>query len=301
MNDLTLPLQGVFTALITPFNTDGTVDYHALQALVEWQISQGIQGLVPVGTTGESPTLNHEEHLKVIQTVVEQTNNRVPVIAGTGANSTAEAIELTSKAREIGVQASLQVCPYYNKPNQEGIYQHFIAIAESSTLPIIVYNIPGRTSVAIELSTLIKLAQHKLVIGIKEATGHIKNTIDLVHANTETSILSGDDNIALSIIAQGGHGLISVASNIIPAEMSSLISLSLQGEFQEARTLYYKYLPLFKALFSDTNPIPVKYLASKMKLCQEIYRLPLCATSDEIKTILDNIYTQYSFSPIIPT
>lgn len=283
----TIELRGVYTALITPFNQDGTVDFVALKDLVEWQINEGIDGLVPMGTTGESPTVNHDEHCKIIQTVIEQTNGRVPIIAGTGSNSTQESIDLSKKAKSLGATACLQVTPYYNKPSQEGLYRHFITIAEESELPQLLYNIPGRTSKLIELDTMLRLFQHPLVLGVKEATGNIDYTINLIEKNQEVSVLSGDDSLVLSLIAQGGHGVVSVLSNIAPKKVVEMTHCLLQNDIAKGRELFYTLYPLMKAMFIDTNPIPIKYVATKIGLCKEVYRLPLCELNSKHKTYID--------------
>ncbi len=274
-------LQGTFTALITPFHEDGSLDEVALRNLVDQQIENGITGLVPVGTTGESPTLSHQEHSKVIRIVVEQTNKRVPVIAGTGSNSTQEAIELTLAAKELGADASLQVAPYYNKPSQEGCIQHFTAIADQAQLPLILYNIPGRTGKNIEIDTIVHLSEHPMVVGVKEATGNITQAVDIMKKVTKQnfSVLSGDDALTLGMMVHGGHGLISVTSNVLPQHMASLTALSLAGDFVSARKLFFTLLPFFHATFIDTNPIPIKYAASVLGICKETYRLPLCPLS----------------------
>jgi 4-hydroxy-tetrahydrodipicolinate synthase len=269
--------KGVYTALITPFNKDGSLDAEALKDLVEFQIAEGISGLVPVGTTGESPTVSHEENVKVVQIVVEQAKKRVPVIAGTGSNSTAEAIAMTERAKQIGADATLQVTPYYNKPSQEGIYRHFTTIADAAGLPMIIYNIAGRTAKNIDNDTMLRLAAHPKIIAVKEASGDLAQVMDLYRRKpADFDILSGDDNLGLPIIALGGTGIISVASNIIPGKMEKLVKLCLEGNLRLARELHYELLPFFKTLFIETNPIPVKYAASLLGKCKEVYRLPMC-------------------------
>ncbi|MEK6809010.1 MAG: 4-hydroxy-tetrahydrodipicolinate synthase [Nanoarchaeota archaeon] len=269
--------KGVFTALITPFEEDGSIDESALERLVEFQIKNKVDGLVPCGTTGESPTLNHEEHKKVIDLVIEFANGRVPVIAGTGSNSTNEALSLTMHAKESGANASLQVVPYYNKPTQEGFYRHFKKIADEIDLPMIIYNIPGRTGANIETSTLMRLANHKNIIGLKEASGSLPQMMDVLAQKPENfCVLSGDDNLTLPLISVGGVGVISVVSNLIPKEMSEFVHYSLDGDLEKARNLHYKLLPLFKAIFIETNPIPIKSAMAMRGLCKEVYRLPLC-------------------------
>ncbi len=283
-------LKGVFTALVTPFNEDGSVDETSLRQLVDFQIDNGISGLVPVGTTGESPTLNHQEHDRVIEIVIEQTSGRVPVIAGTGSNSTAEAIRLTKHAKGAGADYSLQVAPYYNKPSQEGFYRHFMEIADAVDIPMIVYNIPGRSGKNIENSTMLKLAEHPNIVGVKEASGSIPQVMDLAHKKPDDfTILSGDDNLGLPIIACGGSGIISVASNIIPKEMEELVRTANAGNFEHAREIHYELFPFFKAMFIDTNPVPVKYGCFLKGMMKEVYRLPLCEMSEEHKKILKDI------------
>lgn len=282
---------GVYTALITPFNKDGSIDYGALKDLVEFQIQEGITGLVPVGTTGESPTVSHEENLKIIEEVVKQAAGRVPVIAGTGSNCTQEAIDMTKKAKDLGADASLQVAPYYNKPNQEGFYQHFSTIADNCQLPIVVYNIPGRTGKNIETQTILKLAKHPQIVAVKEASGDINQIMDIIaNAPKDFTILSGDDNITYPFIALGGHGVISVASNLIPGTMARFVAAALKGDTETARKEHYRLLPLFKTMFIDTNPIPVKYAMTLLKnlKIEETYRLPLCPMSKEKKQTLKN-------------
>jgi 4-hydroxy-tetrahydrodipicolinate synthase len=282
--------KGVYTALITPFNKDGSIDAEALKDLVEFQISEGISGLVPVGTTGESPTVSHDENVKVVQIVVEQAKKRVPVIAGTGSNSTQEAITMTVRAKDIGADATLQVTPYYNKPSQEGIYRHFTAIADAAGLPMIIYNIAGRTAKNIENDTMLRLAKHPKIAAVKEASGDLAQVMDLWRRKpADFDILSGDDNLGLPIIALGGTGIISVASNIIPAKMERLVKLCLEGKMAEARELHYELLPFFKTLFVETNPIPVKYAASLLGKCTGAYRLPMCEMDDAKKAAMKKV------------
>ncbi|MBI9102359.1 MAG: 4-hydroxy-tetrahydrodipicolinate synthase [Spirochaetales bacterium] len=285
-----MKLQGVFTALLTPFNTDGSVDEKALRDLVETQIAKGISGLVPVGTTGESPTLTHDEHHRVIEIVIEQANKRVPIIAGTGSNATAEAVDLTKNAKKAGADYSLQVAPYYNKPSQEGFYRHFAAVADQADLPLIIYNIPGRTGKNIENATMFRLAEHPNIVGVKEASGNINQMMDVINGTPDDfSVLSGDDGMGLPMIACGGDGIVSVASNLIPDRMEALVKAALEGNIDLARKLHYELAPLFKSMFIDTNPVPVKYAMAKMGAMAEIYRLPLCAMSEENKAIVDSV------------
>ncbi len=282
--------EGVYTALITPFAADGSVDEDSLRALVDAQIAGGVEGLVPVGTTGESPTVTHEENIRIIQIVCEQAGGRVPVIAGTGSNSTAEAIDMTKRARDVGANATLQVSPYYNKPSQEGLRRHFTAVAEEGELPVVIYNIPGRTGKNIENDTMIQLAAHPNIVGVKEASGSMSQVMELIHAKPDDfCVLAGDDNLSFPITMLGGSGVISVASNIIPNRMSSLIGTALAGNAKEAREQFYVLLPLFRSMFLDTNPIPVKYAMASLGYCREVYRLPMCELSDDNKRTIDGV------------
>ncbi len=273
--------SGAFTALVTPFR-NGEVDEEALEALVEFQIQQGINGLVPCGTTGESPTLSEEEDRLVIEAVVRVAAGRVPVVAGTGSNSTDMAIKYTRMAEEAGADGSLQVAPYYNKPTQEGLYRHFATIAESTSLPLILYNIPGRTSVEISAATLARLAEVPNIVGVKESTLSMNMASDIRHlTGEEFVILSGDDPMTLPVMALGGNGVISVASNVAPGAVSEMVAALNSGDFLRGRELHYRLLPLFRALFLETNPIPVKAAASLLGLCSDEVRLPLVPMSGE--------------------
>jgi len=276
-----MTLHGTFTALVTPFNTDGSIDYGALRDLINWQIASGVEGIVPVGTTGESPTLEMAEHLKVIETMIETAANRVTIIAGTGANSTAEALELTHAAKQLGADATLQVTPYYNKPNAEGLYRHFSAVAELG-LPVVLYNVPGRAGKEIPLETVLRLSSNPQIIAIKEAAGSVDRVSAIRHA-CELTILSGDDSLTLPMMSIGASGVISVASNVIPAEMSNMVRLARMDKFAEAAELHRFYYPLFRDLFIDTNPIPVKAALALMGRIQLTYRLPLCEPSEKIR------------------
>ncbi len=279
--------QGVYTALITPFTTSGKVDEQALQALVEEQIGFGISGLVPMGTTGESPTLTPDEHSHVIERVVAWTKGRVPVIAGTGSNSTEEAIELTQRAQEAGANASLQVVPYYNKPNQEGLLRHFETIAEKTNLPILIYNIAGRTSRNLETETLIRLAQHPRIVGVKEASGDVSQMMEVLARRPQGfSVLSGDDNLAFPLMALGGDGVISVASHVVGRELLSMVDACQKGQWDKARQIHFSLLPVFKAMFIDTNPIPVKTALALQGKVQEIFRLPMTPLDADKKEVL---------------
>lgn len=274
--------QGCGTALITPFQSDGSLDSEALRRLVRWQIEQGIDFLVPGGTTGESPTLSREEHLRVVAVTLEEARRgrRVPVLAGAGGNNTAGVIALAREIERLGAEGILSVAPYYNKPTQEGLYQHYAAIAAAVRLPVVLYNVPGRTSSNIEPATVARLAEIGNIVGIKEASGSITQMAEVLAAvPPEFLVLSGDDALALPLAALGGHGVVSVASNEIPGAMTELIRLALAGDFASARRLHFRYWALFTANFVESNPIPVKAALAKMGFCQEIYRLPLVPLS----------------------
>ncbi|TVQ27076.1 MAG: 4-hydroxy-tetrahydrodipicolinate synthase [Spirochaetaceae bacterium] len=285
--------EGISTALVTPFKADSSIDEERLREHVERQIAAGVSGLVPVGTTGESPTVSHEENIRIIAITADQAAGRVPVIAGTGSNSTAEAVDMTRKAMDVGANATLQVSPYYNKPSQEGLYRHFSKVADEGGLPVIVYNIPGRTGRNIETETLIRLSAHDMIVAVKEASGNIGQVMDVIRARPDGfDVLAGDDNLALPIMLLGGDGVISVASNIIPSEMQKMVNLLRSGDVDEARLLHYHLLPLFKAMFIDTNPIPVKYVLSYLGYIDEVYRLPMCELSDDNKRVIEGVLDQ---------
>jgi 4-hydroxy-tetrahydrodipicolinate synthase len=267
---------GTGTALVTPFRTDGSLDEVALRALIKRQIDAGIDFLVPCGTTGESPTLTHAEHLRIVEIAVEEGMGKVPVLAGAGGYNTGEVIALARELAALGVDGILSVTPYYNKPTQEGLYQHYRAIAEAISLPIILYSVQGRTGVNIEPMTVKRLAQIENIIGIKEASGNISQMAAILNAVPDDFIvLSGDDAIALPLVALGGRGVISVVSNEIPAEMSQLTRLALQGDFAGAREIQRRYHPLMEVNFVESNPIPVKAALAEMGLLEPVWRLPL--------------------------
>lgn len=270
--------RGVYTALITPFTDIGTVDYQALERIVENQIEAGIDGLVPCGTTGESPTLSHEEHDRVIAQTIKYAKGRVPVIAGTGSNATTEAIRLSQHAEDAGADALLLVNPYYNKPTQKGLYLHFRAIAESVRIPCILYNIKGRTGVNLETETLSSLERDcSNIVAVKEASGSLEQMGNVIETTSSGfSVLSGDDNLALNLIRMGGDGVISVASNLFPREMERMIHSALEGNWDESERIEAVLSPLFSALFIETNPIPVKTAMARMGWCRESFRLPMC-------------------------
>lgn len=282
-----MTLKGAHTAIVTPFNADESVDYGQLRALIEFQIENGIDGIVPVGTTGESPTLNNQEHMKVIEETVACVNGRVKVIAGTGANSTAEAVELTAQAKALGIDATLQVTPYYNKPSQEGLYRHFSTVADLG-VPVVLYNVPGRASREIAIETVARLAAHPSVVSVKEAGGdvsRVKQTLDAC----DIEVLSGDDGLALPMMRDGAVGLISVASNVVPGVVASLVHEALDGRWDDAQQIHDRYLPLFEAMFIDTNPIPVKAALAMMGKTEEVYRLPLCSMEETLKQDLRDV------------
>ena len=280
--------QGAYTALITPFGRDGAVDYGRLRELVEFQIAGGIDGLVPVGTTGESPTLDVDEHLEVIRVVVETAARRVKVVAGTGANSTAEALELTKRAADLGVDGTLQVTPYYNKPTQAGLVRHFSAVADLG-LPVVLYNVPGRAGCEIAVATVAELAKHPHVVAVKEAAGSV-DRVSRLKAACEIDVFSGDDPLTLPMMSVGACGVISVASNVAPKAVADLVHAAAAGRWDEARALHYKYYALFNDVFIETNPIPIKAAMEMAGLGPAVYRLPLCemapANRDKLRATL---------------
>jgi 4-hydroxy-tetrahydrodipicolinate synthase len=272
--------KGAIVAIVTPFKK-GKVDEAALRKLIEFQIKNGTDGIVPCGTTGESSTLSHEEHDRVIEIAIDAVNKRVPVIAGTGSNSTAEAIRLTRHAHQAGADGALMVAPYYNRPTQEGLYQHYKAVAEAVPIPIIVYNIPGRTGVNINPDTLARLARIKNIVGVKEASGSIKQMSDVISlCGPNFDVLSGDDLFTLPLMAMGGHGVISVIANVAPADMAGLVDAFAAGDLKKAQALHFKMSGLIEALFIETNPTPVKAALSLMKKISYEVRLPLYKLSD---------------------
>ena len=289
-----MQVRGCGTALVTPFQQDGSVDDAALRNLVTWQIVSGIDFLVPCGTTGETPTLSHDEWLHVIDTTIEVAGGRVPIVAGATSNSTHEAIE---KAKEIatrpGVDAILTASPYYNKPTQEGQYRHFKAIAEAVEKPLILYNVPGRTGANIEPATLVRLSEIPNILGVKEASGNIAQIAEVCHAVPEHFLVfSGDDAITLPVIALGGIGIISVASNEIPHEMAELTRAALNNDWTAARALQKKYLPLMQANFIESNPLPVKAALAMMGKIDEVYRLPLLPMRRDTRSKLQRVVTE---------
>jgi 4-hydroxy-tetrahydrodipicolinate synthase len=285
--------EGTHTALITPFS-QGAVDEDALRAMVERQIEAGVNGLVPCGSTGESATLSHLEHRQVVEIVIEAVAGRVPVIAGTGSNSTREAIELTRHAKEAGADGALLLSPYYNKPTQEGIYAHYHAVATEVALPQLVYNIPGRTASNILPETLARLARLDHVVGVKEACGDLEQMTHLIaRCPADFCVLSGDDALTLPLMAIGGKGVISTSSNIAPAQLVELVQAFAAGDVTRARKLHYQLLPLFDVLFCETNPIPVKAAAAELGWCQGEIRLPLTPITEpnreRLKVVLKDL------------
>jgi 4-hydroxy-tetrahydrodipicolinate synthase len=291
--------SGTFTALVTPFRND-EVDVEALENMVEFQIQHGVSGLVPCGTTGETPAMSEAEDRVVVETVVRVANGRVPVVAGTGSNSTDMAIKYTRMAQEVGADGSLQVAPYYNKPTQEGLFRHFAAIAESTDLPLMLYNIPGRTSVTISAETMARLAEIPNIVGVKDSTLSMNMISDVISlCGEEFDVLSGDDPMTLPLISLGGVGVISVASNVAPGAVSDMVKALLEGDWERGRELHYELLPLFRALFIETNPIPVKTAASLLGLCSDEMRLPLIPMSGENLRLLQE--TMDRSAHLLPT
>ena len=275
-------IQGSMVALVTPMNADNSLDWASLHKLVDWHLEQGTHAIVAVGTTGESPTLNVDEHLAVIKKVVDQVNGRIPVIAGTGANSTSEAVELTQAAKDLGADACLLVTPYYNKPTQEGLFLHHAHIAQAVAIPQFLYNVPGRTGVDMKPETVLRLAQVPNIIGIKEATGDLARAKLLIEqAPSSFAIVSGDDETAVDLILLGGKGDISVTANVVPAAIARMCELALAGNAEEARAINNRLLPLHTAMFVESNPIPVKWAVEQLGLIQSGIRLPLTRLSEQ--------------------
>lgn len=285
---------GVLTAIVTPFTADGSaVDYDALGRLVEEQIAAGVNGLVPCGTTGESPTVTHAENKEIVRFVVKQATGRVSVVAGTGSNSLAEAMDMTRDAHANGADGALIVCPYYNKPTQEGIYRHY---AELNTIgiPIIVYNIQGRAGVNIATDTLVRLAELPNIVAVKEASGNIAQMMEVIQRTPDDfTVLCGDDGLTFSLSCLGGDGVISVASHLVPQQIVQMLQLIKENKIEEARALHYQYLRIFNDIFIETNPIPVKTAMSMMGKCNEVFRLPLCEMRPENRQKLQQLLTDY--------
>jgi len=289
-----MELKGIFTALVTPFK-DYELDEEGLKRIVESQLAGGVDGLVPCGSTGEASTLSYEEHERVIELTIKYANGKVPIIAGTGSNSTEEAIELTKSAKQIGADACLLTTPYYNKPTQEGLYRHYRKIAESVDIPLILYNIPGRTGVNMTPETIKRLADIPSIIGIKEASGSLVQIAEIYRlTNGKFIILSGDDNLFLPMMSAGAVGVISVASNIIPKEMQALFkAFMIERDIFKARDINTRLMPLFQSLFIETNPIPIKECLYFMGMIEEEFRLPMCPASDTTKATLRKVLEEY--------
>lgn len=287
MNVPSAPIQGSIVALVTPMHDDGSVDYGALRRLIDWHVAEGTDCIGVVGTTGESPTVNVEEHCEIIRVAVEQSAGRVPIMAGCGANSTLEAIELAQYAKKVGADCQLQVVPYYNKPTQEGQYQHFKTIAESVDLPLILYNVPGRTVADMAHDTVLRLAQIPGIVGIKEATGNIERAQWLIKdAPKGFAIYSGDDPTAVALMLCGGHGNVSVTANVAPRLMHELCVAAMAGNVQRAMQIQMQLLPLHKTLFIESNPIPVKWAVARMGHCGGALRLPLTPLTPDSQAVL---------------
>jgi len=274
-------ITGSLVAIVTPMKEDGAIDLARFRSLIDWHVAEGTDGIVVVGTTGESPTVNFDEHKELIRVAVEHSKGRIPIIAGTGGNSTAEAIELTESAKKAGATACLSVVPYYNKPTQEGLYQHFRAVAEKVDLPMIVYNVPGRTVADLQNDTVLRLAQLPGIIGIKDATANIERGSDLVRrAPRNFAIYSGEDSTALALILLGGHGVISVTANVAPKLMHQMCAAALVGDVKKAREINLRLLPLHQRLFVEANPMPVKWALAQMGLIEGGIRLPMVPLSE---------------------
>jgi len=287
--------QGSFVALVTPFR-NGNVDEPKLRELIEFHVTHGTDGIIPCGTTGESPTLSHDEHKRVVEVVLEAARGRIKVVPGTGSYSTAEAVELTRHAERAGAAGALVVNPYYNRPTQEGLYRHFRAVAEAVAIPILVYNIQSRTAVNVETATLERLVRDvKNVAGVKEASGSLDQMSQVIAAcGPDFSVLSGDDNITLPLLAIGGHGVVSVIANILPRETAEMIHAALDGDWKRARDLHYRLFPLARAAFLETNPIPIKEAMGMAGMIEPEFRLPMCRMSDANRERLRAVLTQYA-------
>ena len=286
-------LKGAITAIVTPFK-NGQIDEEAYRALIERQIREGIHGLVPCGTTGESPTLSHAEHKRVVSICIDQVKKRVPVVAGAGSNSTAESLELTKHVQDAGADYALIITPYYNKPTQEGLYQHYKTIASQTRIPIVVYNVPGRTSLNLLPETMARLAELPNIVGLKDATGDLKQgakTLEL--CGDKITVLSGDDFTVLPLLAIGGQGVISVVSNVAPADMAGMCNAFFQGSLSAARKLHFKMWPLMEAMFYETNPAPVKTALKMMGKISGEVRQPLCPLSQANETRLRQVMQEY--------
>ncbi len=280
---------GSLVAIVTPFRK-GKIDERALADLIEWQIAKGTNGIIPCGTTGESATLSHDEHNRIIELAVQVVNRRVPVIAGTGSNSTDEAIGLTKHAKQAGADGALLITPYYNKPTQEGLFRHYKAVADAVELPLVLYNIPGRTGVNMLPSTIGRLSAIKTIVGVKEGSGSVQQASDVVQmCDNRLTVLAGDDSLTLPMMAVGAKGVITVTANVMPSEMAELVKIFFEGKVDDARRLHFKLSPLFAALFYETNPIPVKEALGMMRKIDPELRLPLCPMGQETREKLSRV------------
>ena len=269
-------LTGSLVALITPMHADGSVDFERLNTLIDWHIANGTDGIVAVGTTGETATLSVQEHLKVMEATIKHVNKRIPVIAGTGANNTKEAIELSKSAEQLGADYTLSVVPYYNKPSQEGMYQHFKAIAEATSIPMIVYNVPGRTVVNMSNETILRLAQLPNIVGVKEASGDVARDISLINSAPEGfAVYSGDDPTGLPFMLCGGHGVISVAANVAPKLFAQMCRAAINGDIAQAKKLNEQLIPIYNVMFCEPSPAAPKWAVAQLGLCEEYVRLPI--------------------------
>lgn len=285
---------GTWTALVTPFKQDGSLDEAALIKLVERQIENGVTGVVPVGTTGESPTTTYEEDCQIFEIVVKAAAGKIMVMPGTGSNCTSDAVKYTKAAKAAGADCCLVVSPYYNKPTPEGLKLHFKAVADVG-LPVIVYNIKGRTGINIDTDTLMEIAKHPSIVGVKEASGDLKQMKDVIARRSDDfTVLCGDDGMTWDLIKAGGDGVISVASNIVPDKISELVDYALGGNFEESAKIHQRLVNMFDKIFIETNPLPVKYCCAKMGLCELVYRLPMCEPTMESKKVLDEMLHNYN-------
>ena len=285
---------GLYTAVVTPFSTDGKFDESSFKAILEQQVAGGVDGLVVLGTTGESPTVSHDEHREILKAALAIVDGRVTMIAGTGSNSTREAIERSVEAQKMGYDGLLQVNPYYNKPNQEGLYQHFTAVADAVDIPIMLYNIMGRSGVNLETTTLLRLASHPNIVAVKEASGNLEQMQDVIKSVPDGfTVFSGDDNLTLDLMRMGGHGVVSVLSNALPKEMKALVQTCAAEDWSLAQTQHEALSELFKMCFVEPNPQPIKTLMSDMGLCQEVFRLPMVNMDADNKTALLKTWTEF--------
>ncbi len=283
--------QGSMVAIVTPFK-DGKIDFDTLGKLIDFQIKNGTDAIVPCGTTGESPTLTHQEHDRVVQFAVEKVAGRAQVIAGAGSNSTAEALQLTEHAQEVGADGALVITPYYNKPTQRGLVEHFRTIAEGTDIPLVLYNVPGRTSVELQPETVAELSVIKNIVAVKEAGGSVDQVNQILNL-CDITVLSGDDMLTLPMMAVGAKGVISVAANVVPRQVSQLVHAALEGEWEKARSLHFQLYSLFEAMFLETNPIPVKTALAMMGRIREEFRLPLCGLSPGHRVELEEMLQRY--------